>query len=96
MRLNPENIIVEGADSCARTRRQYRSHLRPVREDLPGAWAHVEYPGKPTEQERPTDNPAMVGRGVAKQGTTGANQCKRSVGVGLFHSSEEAREGGSC
>lgn len=94
MRVNPENFIVEGADSCARARRQDQLHLRPVQEDLPGALAHVEYPGKTTEQERPMGNHAMVGMDVGEQGKTGAYRCKRPVGVGLFHSSVDPREGG--
>ncbi len=94
MRLNPEKIIVEGADSCARTGRQHQSHLRPVREDLPGAWAHVEYPGKTTEQERPIGNHIMVGMDVGEQGKTGVHRCKRSMGVGLFHSSADPHQGG--
>ena len=67
-----------------------------MREDLPGAWAHVEYPGKITEQERPTDNHVMVGMDVGERGKTGVNRCQQSVGVGLFHSSVEDHEGGNC
>jgi hypothetical protein len=94
VRVNPENIIVEGADSYARTCRQHRSHLRPVRKDLPGALAHVEYLRKIMEQERPMGNHTMVGMDVERQGKTGVSRCRWPMGVGLFHSSVETHEGG--
>ena len=94
MRVNPEIIIVEGADSLAWTGRQYQSHIRLVRKGLPGAWAHVEYPGRTMEQERPINNRVLVDTDVGKQGRTGVNRCQRFMGVGLSHSSVEAREGG--
>lgn len=93
MRVNPEIIIVEGADSFAWTGRQYRSHTRLVRKGFPGAKACVEYPGRIMEQERPIDNRVLVNTDVGKQGRTVVDQCQRSMGVGLSHSSAEACEG---
>jgi len=95
MRVNPEIIIVEGADSFALTGRQHRSHICLVRMGLPGAKAHIEYLRRTTEQERPMNNRAMVSTDVGKQGKTGVNRCQRFVGVGLSHSSVEDREGGA-
>lgn len=94
MRVNPEMIIVEGADNFAWTGRQYRSHKCHVRKGLPGAKAHVEYPGRSTEQERPINTRAVVGTDVGKQGKTGVSRCQRFVGVRLSHSSVEDHEGG--
>ena len=56
MRVNPEIFIFEGADSFAQTGRQYQSHICLVRKGLPGAMAHIECPGRTTEQERPINN----------------------------------------
>lgn len=66
-----------------------------MRKGLPGAKAHVEYPGRTTEQERPMNNRAMVSTDVGKQGKTGVSRCQRFVGVGLSHSSVEDHEGGA-
>ena len=56
VRVNPEIYIVEGADGFARVRRQYPMQKMPMHRSLPGAKAHIESPGKLTEQERPTGN----------------------------------------
>jgi len=95
MRVNPEIITVEGADSFAWTGRQHRSHICLVRKGLPGAWAHVEYPGRTTEQERPISNRVLVDTDVGTQGKTGVSRCQRFMGVGLSHSSVEDHEGGA-
>ena len=56
MRVNPEIYIVEGADDFIRVRRQHPVQKMPMHRSLPGAKAHIEYPWKLTEQERPTGN----------------------------------------
>ena len=89
MRLNPENIDVEGAGDFTWVRRQYPSPTMPKRWSLPGAWAHVETSRKLTE-ERPKGKPGMVLQGMGVQGKTGARLSQRPLGVGLSHSSEEA------
>ena len=93
MRLNPEIFVVEGADGFTRTRRQHSRAKKPNARSLPGATAHVETPGKLTEQERPTGNRAMVGAGARLRGKTEAIEYQRPVGVGPSHSSDEACEG---
>lgn len=92
MRVNPEIIVVEGADGLARVRRQHRvaECLGPT--DLPGAWAHVEALWECTEQERPSTPPREGGE--PKRGRTEARVCEGVLGVGLPHSSDEAGEGG--
>lgn len=94
MRVNPEIYIVEDADGFARVSRQHRPLKSLKRPGLPGAWAHVEYPGKAVEQERPIGNRPKVGAGALRRGKTAAVMCQRPVGVGPFHSSHEVREGG--
>jgi hypothetical protein len=94
MRLNPEIFIVEDADSFAWTGRQYQSHKCLMREGFPGAKAHVENPGRTTEQERPINNRVLVNTDAGKQGKTGVSRCQRFMGVGLSHSSAEYHEGG--
>jgi len=91
VRVNPENFHVEGAEGLAWTRRQHRPSEPPSRLDLPGARAHIETPRERTEQEKPIGNRGKAGAGT--QGETRASGCQRPVGFGLFHSSEEAREG---
>jgi len=91
VRVNPEIYTVEGAEGLAWTRRQDRPSEPPSRPDLPGAWAHIETPRERTEQEKPIGNRTDAGAGT--RGKTGASGCQRPVGFGLFHSSEEAREG---
>ena len=68
MRFNPEMYIVEDADGFARARRQHRTLIGLEREGLPGARAHVEYPGKHMEQERPIGNRRMVEAGAGRKG----------------------------
>jgi len=95
VRLNPEIYIVEGADGLAWARRQHSCAKTPTARSLPGAWAHIETPGKLTEQERPTGNRAMVGADARLRGKTEAIECQSPVGVGPSHSSDEACEGSS-
>ena len=72
MRVNPEIYIVEGAESLAWARRQYPLLNQLRQRGLPGARAHIEFPGERTEQERPTGNHRdEVGAGA--QGKTGAS-----------------------
>lgn len=95
VKVNPESYTVEGADDCARVRRQYSVQKMPKHRSLPGAKVHIETLRRLTEQERPTVNRRKVTAGVGKQGKTGANQCQGAVGVGLSHSSDEVGEGGA-
>ena len=94
MRVNPEIYIVEVADAVARGRRQQPLFKMSRQRWFPGAKAHIETPGIFTEQERPTGNRSLVAADVGEQGKTEALRCQRSVGVGLFHSSDEAGEAG--
>ena len=92
-RLIPETYIVEGADVQVCDRRQHRLSKMPRQLGLPGTLAHIESPGTTTEQERPRSNRRLVAAGAAMQGKTEALQCQWFLGVGLSHSSDEAREG---
>jgi hypothetical protein len=94
VRVNPESYIVEGADGFIRVRRQHPVQKTPMHGSLPGARARIETLRILTEQERPIVNRRMVTAGAGMQGKTGAYRCKRAVGVGLSHSSEETGEGG--
>lgn len=94
MRVNPETISVGDAENHAWIRRQHRLFKCLRQANLPGAKTHVENPGKPTEQERPVNNHVLVGMAAGAQGMTGVRRWQRFMGVGLFHSSVEAHEGG--
>jgi hypothetical protein len=94
VKVNPEIYIVEDADGSARVRRPHRPLKGLRRKGLPGAKAHIENPGKHTEQERPNGNRAKVDAGAKNQGTTEGSWCQWPLGVGPFHSSNEACEGG--
>jgi hypothetical protein len=92
MRVNPEIVVVEGADDLVRVRRQHRVAVCLGPTDLPGAWAHVEALWECTEQERPSAPPregANPREGEPKRGFV----CEGELGVGLPHSSDEAGEG---
>jgi hypothetical protein len=93
VRVSPESYIVEGADIVAHNRRQHLPQKclsgRTFREQR----LTSRLQGKATEQERPNCNHRAVTVGVGSQGKTGAVSCKRSLGVGLSHSSEEICEG---
>jgi len=93
VRVIPETYFDEGADVHACDRRQYRLQKMPMQLGLPGTFAHIEASGTNTEQERPSNNRRLVAVGAAMQGTTGAVLCQWLLGVGLSHSSDEAREG---
>jgi len=88
MRANPDNIIVEGADGSARTRRQYCCGTSLITAGLPGSWAQIETSRKDAEQERPKGNHKEVG-GVSREKMEG-EVCKSQLGVGSAHSSDEA------
>lgn len=88
MRVNPDNIIVEGADGFARTRRQHCCDKSLITAGLPGSWAHIETSRKDAEQERPNGNHKEVG-GTSRE-RIGGKVCKSSLGVGSAHSSAEA------
>ena len=68
MRINPEKFIVEDADGFARARKPHRPPKSLGRKGLPGAWAHIENPGKATEQERPNGHRTLVGAGAGGEG----------------------------
>ena len=91
MRVNHETYAVEDADGLSQSRRQHLRDNTPVAQSLPWAPAHIETPRKFTEQERPNGNPETGG--ARMRGKTGVFECKRPLGVGLFHSSDEACEG---
>jgi hypothetical protein len=93
VRVIPETYFVEGADTCAYSRRQHWLQKEPMQTGLPGTFAHIESSGTATEQERPRVNRRMVTAGVARRGRTGAMLCQGALGVGLSHSSGEACEG---
>lgn len=88
MRLNPDNIVVEGADGSARTRRQHCCDISLNTAGLPGSWADIETSRKQAEQERPNGNHRDAGGSSREKigGTVG----KSSLGVGSAHSSDEA------
>lgn len=88
MRVNPDNIVVEGADGSARTRRPHCCDISLITAGLPGSWAHIETSGKQAEQERPNGNHRDAG-GSSRERIGGKN-CKGSLGVGSAHSSDEA------
>jgi hypothetical protein len=95
VRVSPESYIVEGADIVAHNRRQ---HL--PRESLSGRtfreqWLTSRLRGKTMEQERPNGNHRAAIVGVEMRRKTGAVSCKRSLGVGLSHSSDEPCEEGA-
>jgi len=94
VRVIPETTYVEGADVQACDRRQHRLQKVPMQSGLPGTFARVESPGTTTEQERPRGNRCLVAAGAAMRGITEAVLCQWLLGVGLSHSSDEAREGG--
>lgn len=87
MRLNPDNIIVEGADGFARTRRQHCCDTSLITVGLPGSWAQIETSRKDAEQERPNGNHREVG-GPSREKIEGKD-CKSQLGVGSAHSSDE-------
>ena len=93
MRLIPETTDIEGADVQSRNRRQHRLSKMPRQLGLPGPFAHIEFPGTTTEQERPRGNRHLVPADAAMQGITGAVLWQWFLGVGLSRSSDEAREG---
>ena len=87
MRLNPDNIIVEGADGFARTRRQHCCDTSLITVGLPGSWAQIETLRKHAEQERPNGNHREVGGSSRER--IGGEVCKSPLGVGSAHSSDE-------
>ena len=93
MRVIPETYFLGGADVQTCDRRQYRLPKMPRQLGLPGTFAHIEFPGTSTEQERPSNNRRLVAVGAAMQGKTEAVLCQWFLGVGPSHSSDEAREG---
>jgi hypothetical protein len=90
VRVNPENYIIEGADTDAHGRRQNLSLDslcgRTFREQ--GLTSRLQ--GEPRNRRGPTSTTQVA---VRLQGKTGAALWKRALGVGLSHSSEEACEG---
>ena len=88
LRLNPDNIVVEGADGSARTRRQHCCDISLNTAGLPGSWAQIETSRKHAEQERPNGNHREVGGSVRER--IGGPVGKSSLGVGSAHSSDEA------
>ena len=88
MRVNPDNIIVEGADGFARTRRQHCCDISLSTAGLPGSWAQIETSGKQVEQERPNGNHKEAGGSSREK--IGGKICKGLLGVGSVHSSDEA------
>jgi len=87
MRVNPDNINVEGADGFARIRRQHCCDISLITAGFPGSWAQTETSGKHAEQERPKGNHKEVG-GLSREKIGGA-VCKSQLGVGSAHSSDE-------
>ncbi len=87
MRVNPDNIIVEGADGFARIRRQHCCGIRLSTTGLPGSWAQIETSRKDAEQERPNGNHKEVG-GTSRE-TIEGEVCESQLGVGSVHSSDE-------
>ena len=95
MRLIPETTDIEGADAPLAVAGNTSCRKCLCRLGLPGSFAHIEFPGTTTEQERPRSNRRLVAAGAAMQGKTEALPCEWFLGVGPFHSSDEAREGDS-
>jgi len=95
VRLIPETTDIEGADAPLAAAGNTSCRKCLCRLGLPGSSAHIEFPGTTTEQERPRGNLRLVAVGAAMQGKTEVLQCQRFLGVGPFHSSDEAREGDS-
>jgi len=93
VRVIPETTDIEGADVQSRNRRPHRLSKMPRQSGLPGPFAHIEFAGTTTEQERPRGNRRLVPADAAMQGITGAVLCQWFLGVGLSRSSDEAREG---
>jgi hypothetical protein len=93
VRLIPETTVIEGADALASAAGNTGCRNCLCSSGLPGTFAHIEYPGTTTEQERPRSNRRLVSAGAARQGITKAVLCQWSLGVGPSHSSNEAREG---
>jgi hypothetical protein len=93
VRVSPESYIVEGADIVAHNRRQHLPQKclrgRTFREQ--GLTSSLR--GKAMEQERPNGNHKALTVGVGPRGKTGAVSCKRPLGVGLSHNSDEPYEG---
>ncbi len=88
MRSNPDNIVVEGADGSARTRRQHCCDISLSTVGLPGSWAQIETSRKHGEQERPNGN-HRDGGGSSRE-KIGGKVGKGPLGVGSAHSSDEA------
>ena len=88
MRVNPDNIVIEGADGSARIRRQHCCGISLSTAGLPGSWAQIETSGKQAEQERPNGNHRDAGRSSREK--IGGKNCKGPLGVGSAHSSDEA------
>ena len=93
MRLIPETTDIEGADAMAAAAGNTDCRNCLCSSGLPGPFAHIEFPGTTTEQERPRGNRRLVAAGAAMQGKTEALPCQWFLGVGPSHSSDEAREG---
>lgn len=91
MRVNPENIIIEGVDGFARIRKQYGMDKSLIHIGLPGSMAQIETSRKHAEQERP--NGHLKDKGGLNRETIEGSSCKRQLGVGSAHSSDEALEG---
>lgn len=89
MRINPEISRIEGAEDSPRVCKQNPTSREPRRGSLPGAWAHIETSRRVREQERPKSNRWKTEPGDETQGETEASRCKRPLGVGFSHSSEE-------
>jgi hypothetical protein len=88
MRVNPDKIIVEGAEGFARISRQHAYAKCLSVNGLPGSWDRIETSRKHAEQERPNWNRTVSGGTL--QGTTEAAYCQCQLGVGSAHSSDEA------
>lgn len=88
MRVNPDNIVIEGADGFARIRRQHCCAISLITAGLPGSWAQIETSGKQVEQERPNGNHKEAGGSSREK--IGGKICKGLLGVGSAHSSDEA------
>lgn len=88
MRVNPDNIVIEGADGFARIRRQHGCDTSLITAGLPGSWAQTETSGKQAEQERPNGNHRDAG-GPSRE-KIGGRVCESRLGVGSAHSSDEA------
>ena len=74
MRVIPETTDIEGADVQSRNRRQHRLSKMPRQLGLPGPFAHIEFPGTTTEQERQKRQPPFGrgGRSDARDNRSGA------------------------